>query len=348
MGTGILATLLQTYAATDPLRPAMGLHEAAIVLLVLAWVLLIGLSTGFVRHVRGDTGRGRAMVTDPATQPLWGTVAMGVLAVGAATVAVVPAVAPGATALAVDVSLWLWVMGTVLGTVTAVGFAVVIARGDAGEPSLVWGLPVVPPMVSATVGAGLVTMLPRGSVTAFALLVVSAASFVMALTLGLVVFSLGYHHHWRVAPVALAASASTWIPLGIVGQSTAGAQALAAAAATHLDAATSAQLHGLGVAYGVVALAVGVPLAGWAAVVTVRGFAGRMPFTTGWWALTFPVGTLALGLHHLGRAMRSGSVTDLGAGALVVLCGTWTLCAVASARAVLTQWRGARPLSAGR
>jgi len=262
---------------------------------------------------------------------------MGVLSVGSATLSVVP----GSGSVAV--ALVLWGIGTVLGLVTAIGFTARLVRGAAGEPTFVWGLPVVPPMVSATAGAALVPHLSDHPAGAVALLAASAACFPVALVLGLVVFAVGYHHHWRVAPLPLAATPSAWIPLGIVGQSVAAAQALATAAAPWLAPGAASEVRTLAVGYGVVVLAGGVPLVAWAALVTVRGFARRMPFGPGWWALTFPVGTVALGLHHLGGTSGHASFVVAGGVVLVVLCGTWTLCAGATARAVasvLTEWRG--------
>ena len=331
MGTGILATLLATYAGGGPV------HAAAEALLVVAWLLLLGLGGGFVARAVRRPARLRASVATPADRALWGTVAMGVLSVGSATLAV----APGRSS--VVVALGLWCVGTALGLVTALGFTAGLVRGAAGEPSFVWGLPVVPPMVSATAGAALVPHLSEHPGAAVALLAASAACFPVALVLGLVVFAIGYHHHWRVAPVPLAATASAWIPLGIVGQSVAAAQARATAAAPWLTPGAASEVRALAVGYGVVVLACGIPLAAWALVVTARGFAHRMPFVPGWWALTFPVGTVALGLHHLGGTSGHASVTAAGGAVLTVLCGTWTLCAGATVRAVasvLTEWRG--------
>ena len=322
MGTAILATLLQTYGGTGPLR------TPAEILLGLAWLLLAGLGGGFAVRVLRRPERLRASVGSPATRAVWGTVAMGVLAVGSATLAVLPG------RPSVLVALALWATGSVLGLVTAVGFTASLVRGTAGEPSFLWGLPVVPPMVSATVGAALVPHLAAHPGVAVALLVASAGCFPVALVLGLVVFAVGYHHHWRVVPVPLAASASAWIPLGIVGQSVAAAQALASAATPSLTASAAAGLHSLAVGYGVVVIALGVPLVGWAVVVTVRGFARRMPFAPGWWALTFPVGTVSLGLHHLGGASGHASFVVAGGVVLAVLCGTWTLCAAATVHGV--------------
>ncbi|NHA70260.1 C4-dicarboxylate ABC transporter [Phycicoccus sp. CMS6Z-2] len=328
MGTGILATLLQLHggSATGPL------HLAAVVVLVLAWAVLLGLGGAFAVRVARRPGTLRATTTDPVVLPMWGTVAMGLLAVGSATVTVLPVAVPGAEALAVGVDAVLWTAGTVLGLATALGFSVVLLRGHPGPPTLVWGLPIVPPMVSATTGTAFAPYLGDGG--RFLVVLVTSACFGLALVLGLLVFGIGYHHHWRVSPVALAASPSTWIPLGIVGQSAAAAQAIATAAAPVLAPDAASLAHDVAAGYGVVVLTIGLPLVAWAVVVTARGFLGRMPFTPGWWALTFPVGTLSLGAHLLGAATGSTVLTAVGAVVLAVLCGTWSLCATASLSAV--------------
>jgi tellurite resistance protein TehA-like permease len=271
--------------------------------------------------------------------PLWGMVSMGMLAVGSATVTVLPPWVPALADAAVVLDGVGWVLGTALGLATAIGFTVLLVQSDAGAPTTVWGLAVVPPMVAATVGAGLVPHLQTPALQ-LSLLLVTAACFVLSLTLGAVIFTVAYHHHWRVAGLAVAASTTAWIPLGVVGQSTAAAQAMAGSAAPLLPS-LAGPLQQLADDYGVLMLGLGVPLAAWAVAMTVRGFRRRMPFAPGWWSLTFPIGTLALGAHLLG--VGSGLTGFLVAGAVlvVVLAGTWTLCAVATARAVATAIAGA-------
>jgi tellurite resistance protein TehA-like permease len=243
----------------------------------------------------------------------------------------------------------LWVLGTVLGLATAVGFTGLLVRSHAGAPTTVWGLAVVPPMVSATVGAGLVPHLSNQALQ-LSLLLVTAACFVLSLTLGAVIFTVAYHHHWRVAGLAVAASTTAWIPLGVVGQSTAAVQAMAGSAGPLLPATVAAALQEVANDYGVLMLGLGVPLAAWAVAMTVRGFRRRMPFVPGWWSLTFPIGTLALGAHLLGVGTGLTGFLVAGVVLVVVLGGTWTLCAVASGWAVLTgvSRPTPKPLPAGR
>lgn len=341
MGTGILATLLQLHAGV--LGPAAG--AAAVALLVLAWTVLVVLTTLFAARVVRDPGVLRASVADRGVLPLWGTVAMGLLAVGSATFTVVPPLSPSLRPVAVHVDASLWGVGTLLGLATALGFTTVLVRERPGPPTLVWGLPIVPPMVSATTGAALVPEAP-GATGQMLLLAVTLGCFALALTLGVVVFGVGYHHHWRRTPLDLAASPSAWIPLGIVGQSTAAAQAIATAAAPSLTPAAARAGHLLADGYGVVVLTVGLPLVVWAVLVTVRGFRARMPFTPGWWALTFPVGTLALGAHLLGVSLGSPLVLGVGLAFVATLCATWTMCTVAGIRAVVRDARRPRVVPA--
>jgi len=334
MGTAILATLTQVHAGSSTLGRALAAGW-----LVVAWSLLLLLTALFAIRVGRDRRALTTTLHEPQHVAMWGTVAMGLLAVGSATITVVPAVVPSRTGAAGWVDAALWTLGTGLGLVTAFGFAALLVHREAGTPTAVWGLPIVPPMVSATTGSALVPLIgsPAGRVW---MSIATVACFFAALSLGAVVFGVVYHSHWRHQPVPLTASASTWIPLGIVGQSTAAAQAMAAQARGDLTPALREAVGQAANAYGWVMLAVGVPLIGYAVAVTLRGFAGRMPFGPGWWALTFPVGTLSLGAHLLGVGTGSSFVGALGTAAWLALVGTWTLCAVATVRVVSAHLTG--------
>ncbi|WP_254873062.1 hypothetical protein [Schaalia sp. Marseille-Q2122] len=163
---------------------------------------------------------------------------------------------------------------------------------------------------------------------------VALSCFFLALSLGLVIFAYAYQRHWRTAPVPLVASASSWIPLGLVGQSTAATQALAHTATPMTSPEFAQALAHMANLYGYSMFIVGTPLIAWATLVTLRGFQHRMPFTPGWWALTFPIGTLALGATLLGRGSGYTVFTGLGVTATVILIGTVALCLMASSQAV--------------
>ncbi|MEW6903517.1 TDT family transporter [Trueperella pyogenes] len=324
MGTGILANLLYTHAERLP-----GAEAASVVVLALAWAILMALVVGYVIRVALSRDALTITLRDSTQTPMWGTVSMGILSVGSATATIVPAHWPQLGSLAWRIDSYMWILGTFIGIVAAIGFAIRLIGTDLGSPTTVWGLAVVGPMVAATTGAGLVSHVPP--TFQFFLLTISAACFFLSLFLGIAVFANAYHHHWRVAPVPLAASASAWIPLGMVGQSTAAAQSIAAQARRMLAPEFSVSAQGVANAYGWFMFVIGVPLVAWALVLTVRGFLGRMPFTPGWWALTFPIGTLALGATLLSHGTHIGAFMIIGACGTLVLLGTVTLCLIASA-----------------
>lgn len=319
MGTGILATLLRR-AGAPTLLPAA--------LLVVGWVLVVGLVTTYaLRLHRGETSLRESTVTI-GDVTAWGLVSMGFLSVGSATLAVLGP-------QAVPVSLVLWVLASALGSWTAVTFVPRARR--AGElPTFTWGLPVVPPMVTATTGAGLSARLTGP--TEWVVLSVSLAGFWLSIVAGGWIFARAYLRHLG-DPLPLAASTSAWIPLGVVGQSTAAAQLLAEGVGRHLDEGSAGVVRTLAVDYGRFALVLGIPLALLAVRATVRGLARRMPWSPGWWALTFPLGTLALGAGTLGRASASDALVSVGMALTLVLAGTWTFCAVTTV-AVLRYRRG--------
>ncbi len=328
MGTGILATLLGQQATGHP-----ALVLASVGVLAVAALLLLGLGAAFVVRIVIDRSALRSTVTDPAVVPLWGTVSMGLLAVGAAVLTVTPLLSPAALPVAVGIDGALWGVGTVIGLVTALGFTAVLVRSEAGEPTPVWGLPVVPPMVSATTGAALLPHVDS-ELGRVALLAVVVGCFFLSLGIGAVVYAVAYHHHWRISAIPVAASASIWIPLGMVGQSAAASVMIATHADTVVDAAALPALRGLAEGYAFLMLALSIPVIAVAVRVTARGFRDRMPFSPGWWALTFPLGTLALGAHLLAGATGLGWVEVVARVVLVGLVGTWTFCAVSTVAAV--------------
>ena len=348
MGSGILSTLIVLLWGES----AVGLGVAT-VLAVVAWLLLFGLCAGFGRECRRERGAALAALREASQRPAWGTVSMGVMSVGSATSAVLPAWSESLTAGALWVDAVLWTAGTVLGLLVAVDFAAgLVARvrserarrrgplglepggsGGLGKPTPVWGLTVVAPMVASTAGC---TFIPHvGYAAKVVLLAVVIACFVLALALGALVFTAAYYHHWRRASLPLALTPSLWIPLGVVGQSTAAIQLIAARGSELLPAgARPGVLHAAHI-YGIVVLGViGAVLGAYAAAMTFAGFARRMPFSAGWWSLTFPIGTCALGAFYLGQA--HGSAGWHGASGVItgVLACTWTLCSVASVTAV--------------
>lgn len=327
MGTGILSTLLALLWGES----AAGLAVSS-VLLVVAWVLMIGLAGAFAAACARDRSVLAKAVSEASQRPPWGTVSMGMMSAGSAASTVLPLWSQSLSGVALGVDAVLWTAGTLLGLAVAVDFA--RGTGRLGNPTPVWGLTVVAPMVSATAGCVFVPHL-GSAVARAALLGVVAVCFVTALVLGGLVFAAAYHHHWRRESLPLALRPSLWIPLGVVGQSTAAIQLIATNAADLLPASARPGMLHVAHLYGIVVLGViGSVLGAYAAAMTVAGFARRMPFSAGWWSLTFPIGTCALGAFYLDQV--HGSAGWHGASGIItgVLACTWTLCSVASVTAV--------------
>lgn len=78
-------------------------------------------------------------------------------------------------------------------------------------------------------------------------------------------------------------------------------------------------------------LVLGVPMILWGLLVLVRGLRRRMPYSPGWFAATFPVGTLALGGMMLGRSTGVTAVSWMGVAACALLLGTVLLGLVGAA-----------------
>ncbi|MBB1017517.1 C4-dicarboxylate ABC transporter [Dietzia sp. DQ11-71] len=310
MGTGGLATLLQIHAVRVP-----GFAPAAVVMVILGWVLLLGLGAGFARSVARAPDMWTSSVRDAAMLPLWGMVSMGLLAVGSASFVVVDARAPALSTIAFGVDAALWAAGTVLGLATALRFTVWLVTARPDHPLPTWALPVVPPMVSAGAG-GLMSRHVDSEAVRSVLVGACSVCFVLALVLGGAVIARTYHHAWFRTPVPVELATTTWIPLGIVGQSAAAAQVL-----------FGATLGGVARVYAASVLVAGAGLGAYAVFSTIRGFLARMPFNPGWWAMAYPLSTCALGSFYLD--WDAASVFTV-----MVLIVIWSLCAVASVRAI--------------
>lgn len=319
MGTGILGTPLHLTAGLVPTALAGAVRALALVDLLIAWALLVGLTLGYAVRVVRDA----SVLRGEIHSPFWGPVAMGFMSVGSATSAVVPAWWPGLSTASWAVDTAFWVLGTVLGF-AAEGLHLYRCRcGTEPLPSFVSCLAVLAPMVSSTVGAGVAPHVPHA--VGGAVLIISFISWVVSLILGWRIFLAAYPRTLRLEPLPLGLSASAIIPLGIVAQSVAGIVAIATQAAAYVSAPTARALLVLAHGWGWINVVLGLPMILWGLVVLARGLRRRMPYLPGWFAATFPIGTLASGGVMLGRSKGVAAVSWLGAAACVLLLGTVVL-----------------------
>lgn len=271
-----------------------GVPVAPWVLLAVAVCVLVVIVAGWLRH--------RTPGWDSAAMGPWGMFSMGVLALGSAAAEVT-----GAQSWQV-LSWWI---GAPLGWVVCLNQL----RRFEGSPTFQWGLALVAPMVAAT-SAGQLGYHWAG-----------VASFLLAICTALPVFGYCYVSLLRGRmniPDGLAGTA--WIPLGVVGQSTAAAHVL-------FDERAS-------LIYGVTILAIGVLPFIYASQRFLRGVAAWADYTPGWWGSTFPVGTLCLGTHLLSELDGWGWMNAISQVLLAVLAVHWVLCVVRFSAWALSRRQG--------
>lgn len=215
--------------------------------------------------------------------PAWSMMTMGILSLGSAA---------DTTLGWAGVHVVSWVAGSVASGVVMLAQCLRFLRGEV--PATFPGvLPLVTPMVAATNAAQLGQPFP------------GALCFAASLLTAVPAFARVYLCAGRHPPAETAAT--TWIPLGVVGQSSAAALLLT-------DGAT------VGVAYAVTVLCLGIPAAGWAAANHWGALTQRPTPNPAWWAATFPVGTCSLGTHTLAATTGVAWVDTVSAGLLVLLC----------------------------
>ena len=205
--------------------------------------------------------------------------------------------------LAVSIGWVLWAVGTVLGLLTAVIvpyrlFTRLEVRHDGAFGG--WLMPVVPPMVSAAVGALLVAHTPAGEPRE-TMLLFCYACFGMSLVASLIIITLIWSRLAHFGSSGSARVPTLWIVLGPVGQSITAAGALGTAALIAVPPPLST-------AFDTFAVVFGVPMFGFmllwmpmAAALTIRAHRRNMGFALTWWSFTFPVGTCVTGASQLAK-----------------------------------------------
>ncbi|WP_232678447.1 hypothetical protein [Nocardioides sp. R-C-SC26] len=272
MGTSMVALLVADAAPTVAL-------SVWVVAAVAGGLVLVG--------IRID---GRWYGGHPVLAHGYGAASMAAMSLGAAGLATQ---GPHGTPLLLHAVLW--TLGTALGLATALGTTWSTRRTPLTQVGPWWLLAVVPPTVSATTGAPLVQALPDGGMRT-ALLACCYMFLVTSLALTARVLALlaarVRRHGWGEPAVMV----SWLIVLGPLGQSITALDHLA-------DVGGS---RALAQAYGPPVLALALL---WLAVAAGLVLRARPRFNLGWWALTFPVGTVATGAASMGADTLAGVLT---------------------------------------
>ncbi|GAA1178376.1 C4-dicarboxylate transporter/malic acid transport protein [Corynebacterium glaucum] len=276
MGTSIVARLL----VEEDLMVAAGFFAA------LACVIFLVLTVGFLRY--------RHPRFEQASMAEWSMYFIGILALGAAL--------SGLTGQGIFRLIGFWIGGPP----TVITWALQLMRFD-GEPKFTWGLPLVGPMISASV-AGWIAR-DYGQLY----LVLGTVLFLMSIVTAVPVFIRVYWAAWHGnVDLSGAKSATAWVPLGVVGQSTTALQVLYPGVYS--------------VGYGLTALVIAIPLAIFAMVTFYPNVARWVDYSPAWWACTFPPGTVSMGGHQVALVNGSEWLDVVALSIPVLLVAHWALC----------------------
>ncbi len=333
MGTGIVANAAVLLPFDWPLA-----RDLAIVPWALAVVLLVTLLGATVAHWVRHPERRRAHLDDPAMAPFYGCPPMALLTVGAGTMLVAAPLIGTEAAIVVDSVLW--GIGTALGLLTAVLIPVLMIRRGDLDPRrtfATWLLPVVPPMVSASTGAALISHLPTAGLQQ-AMLFGCYAMFGLSLVLSLLMIMLLWFRLIYVGSGPPRMVPTLWIVLGTLGQSVTAVGLLGPHAGELLKAPYGTGLEAFGVVYGLPVIGFALTWMAIVAVVTLRALHHGLRFSMTWWSFTFPVGTVVTGASELAAQTGARAFAWLAACLFALLLVAW---AVAFANTLRMVWTGA-------
>jgi len=319
MGTAIVAN--GAVALPVELPGLIGFGELVWGLALAALTLLVAARAAHLTRHRAAARE--QLLDDPATAVFYGCPPMALLAVGYATLVLGARVIGTGPAVAID--LVLWAAGTVYAVVVAAGIPYLMItrhRLSVLQANPTWLLPVVAPLVAASLGPGLIPHLPGPWRSAMLYGCCALLGAGLLATLALLPVVLAGLLHSKLP--ALILTPSLFLVLGPLGQSTTAVNQLADAARVvapqRADAATV-----LAVLYGVCAIGVALLWLLVAAAANLRAWRAEMPFAMTWWAYTFPVGTLVTGTAGLARHTGFVGFTALSAGLYVLLLAAWAV-----------------------
>ena len=200
----------------------------------------------------------------------------------------------------------LWIIGTIIGLITAAIipyrlFTHLEVRADAAFGG--WLMPVVPPMVSAAIGAMLIPHI-QDVLLQQTMLYACYAMFGMSLMGAMIIITLIWGRLAHSGTSGGARVPTLWLVLGPLGQSITAAGALGAVALTTVEQPIASSLNSLAILYGVPVWGFAVYWSILASFLTLRALRRKMPFALTWWAFTFPVGTCVTGTTQL--ALHTG------------------------------------------
>jgi len=328
MGTGIVANA----AVLLPVRVAV-LTSAAIVIWILAACMLTALLAATAIHWLRYRETARRHHRTLSMAPFYGAPPMALLTVGAGALLVGRHLIGLPAAVRVDEILW--ALGTATGLLCAVAIPVLMFTempSGLGDVLGSWLMPVVPPMVSAAAGAGLIRYLPAGQAR-LALLVACYAMFGISLFMSLNVIALLWYRLTSHGVPAARLVPTLWIVLGPLGQSVTASGLLAHAAHGAVSSEYARAADAMALLYGVPTWGFAISWLLIAGAITLRTIRRGLPFSLTWWSFTFPVGTVVTGTSVLATHTHAAFLTDTSVGLYALLVLAWAVVITRTARA---------------
>ena len=143
--------------------------------------------------------------------------------------------------------------------------------------------------------------------------VMGTVLFIMSISTAVPIFIRVYWAAWHgKVNLTGANSATAWVPLGVVGQSTTAMQILYPGS--------------FSVYYGLTAMVIAIPLALYAMVTFYPNVARWVDYSPAWWACTFPPGTVSMGGHQVALVNGSELLDVIALSIPVLLVAHWSAC----------------------
>ena len=330
MGTGIVAIA----GATLPVH-VVGLRAFAQVVWVIAAILLVVLIVVVGGHWLRHPTAARSHARNPQMAHFYGAAPMALMTVGGGAVLVGRDLL--GERIAVDLDWVLWAGGTLGGLFTAASIPFLMFTQHDVEPDAAFGgwlMPVVPPMVSAAMGALLLPHIVAGTGRE-TMLYGCYAMFGLSLVASLNIISMIWSRLTLYGTSGSARVPTLWIVLGPLGQSITAAGLLGANATLAVDPELAEDMNAFAILYGVPVWGFAVLWIALATSLTVRTLRRGMPFALTWWSLTFPVGTFVTGTSQLAGHSHLSAFKVAAVIAYAGLLFTWLLVTVRTARGSL-------------
>ena len=320
MGTGALALVLSTQAATWNLD---WLNVVSAVALVLASVLGVILLPRYLKRLRNRLALMKE-IANPTAGPMLATLPAGVLVLAAAWGRI------GSQLVSNELALWiagmLLVVGTLLVIVFSLTWALAIMQADLQLNDIHGGW-LIPPVMNLLVPIALAPIIVANTDLAELLVIMGFAFYGLGILLFLGMFSLFVARMVLGSPFVGPLATGLWIPLapaGLIGLGAIRLQQSAAAAQVAWLQTPSA--------FGVMASAIGIGFGLWWSLYALVAFksirkTGTAPVQPGWWGLVFPIGALTLSTAVLGQTTEVPAIEILGVVGAVVLTACWVVVA---------------------